>query len=98
MTVTFFTQLFFLTRAKISHQNKQKTGEKCQIINLGCGFDTLYWRLRDMGHLVQNFIELDYPTVTAKKCYQIKRNKVLLDKIHAEGEACNCQFRSQFKD
>lgn len=52
----------------------------------GCGFDTLYWRLREAGHFVQNFIELDFPTVTAKKCYQIKRNKVLLDKIHAEGE------------
>lgn len=36
--------------------------------------------------MVQNFVELDFPTVTAKKCYQIKRNKVLLDKIHAEGK------------
>lgn len=62
----------------------KKTGDKCQIINLGCGFDTLYWRLRDAGHMVQNFIELDFPTVTAKKCYQIKRNKVLLEKINIE--------------
>jgi hypothetical protein len=36
--------------------------------------------------MVQNFIELDFPTVTAKKCYQIKRNKVLLEKINIEGE------------
>ncbi len=64
----------------------QKTENKCQIINLGCGFDTLYWRLRDAGLMVQNFIELDFPTVTAKKCYQIKRNKVLLEKIHVEGQ------------
>jgi hypothetical protein len=85
----FFSHTIFTSRisrrGKIKRQ-QQKTGEKCQIINLGCGFDTLYWRLRDAGHLVQNFIELDFPTVTAKKCYQIKRNKVLLDKIHAEGE------------
>lgn len=65
----------------------QKTGDKCQIINLGCGFDTLYWRLRDAGHMIQNFIELDYSTVTAKKCYQIKRSKVLLEKLNVEGEA-----------
>ncbi|CAO1351500.1 unnamed protein product [Diamesa hyperborea] len=63
----------------------EKTGGKnFQIINLGCGFDTLYWRLRENGHQVTNFIELDFPTVTAKKCYQIKRNKILLEKIHNE--------------
>lgn len=62
----------------------KKTGDKCQIINLGCGFDTLYWRLREMGHMITNFVELDFPTVTARKCYQIKRNKILLEKIHVE--------------
>jgi [phosphatase 2A protein]-leucine-carboxy methyltransferase len=51
---------------------------------LGCGFDTLYWRLRDTGHEITNFIELDFPTVTSRKCYQIKRNKVLLEKIYVE--------------
>lgn len=85
-------KIFFLqSRGKFI--NAKKTGEKCQIINLGCGFDTLYWRLRDAGHFVQNFIELDFPTVTAKKCYQIKRNKILLDKIHAEGERCESLSR-----
>lgn len=62
----------------------KKTNGNCQIINLGCGFDTLYWRLRDTAHQVKNFIELDFPTVTARKCYSIKRNKVLLSKIHDE--------------
>lgn len=62
----------------------QKTGGNCQIINLGCGFDTLYFRLRDTAHQVKNFIELDFPTVTARKCYTIKRNKALLGKIHDE--------------
>jgi [phosphatase 2A protein]-leucine-carboxy methyltransferase len=70
----------------LSHSQLQRTGGKCQIINLGCGFDTLYWRLRDVGHMVENFIELDYPTVTAKKCYQIKRSKVLLEKLNIEGD------------
>lgn len=62
----------------------QKTGGNCQIINLGCGFDTLFFRLRDTAHQVKNFIELDFPTVTARKCYTIKRNKALLAKIHDE--------------
>jgi len=51
---------------------------------LGCGFDTLYFRLRDTAHQVKNFIELDFPTVTARKCYTIKRNKALLARIHDE--------------
>lgn len=51
---------------------------------MGCGFDTLYFRLRDTAHQVKNFIELDFPTVTARKCYTIKRNKALLAKIHDE--------------
>ncbi|BFF94213.1 leucine carboxyl methyltransferase 1 [Drosophila madeirensis] len=62
----------------------KKTSGNCQIINLGCGFDTLYFRLRDTAHQVKNFIELDFPTVTARKCYTIKRNKALLAKIHDE--------------
>ncbi|XP_055376593.1 leucine carboxyl methyltransferase 1 [Condylostylus longicornis] len=62
----------------------KKTNDKCQIINLGCGFDTLYWRLKDSGHNIINYTELDFPTVTARKCYTIKRNKALLGKIHAE--------------
>ncbi|XP_065347665.1 leucine carboxyl methyltransferase 1 [Cloeon dipterum] len=58
--------------------------EQCQILNFGAGFDTLYWRLKSNGHIVKNFIELDFPTVTAKKCYAIKRNKTLLEQIHSE--------------
>ncbi|XP_017842714.1 leucine carboxyl methyltransferase 1 [Drosophila busckii] len=61
----------------------KKTGGNCQIINLGCGFDTLYFR-QDTAHQVKNFIELDFPTVTARKCYTIKRNKALLARINAE--------------
>lgn len=62
----------------------QKVGDKCQIVNLGCGFDTLFFRLCDAGHVVTRFIEIDFPTVTSRKCYQIKRNKSLLQKIHSE--------------
>lgn len=41
----------------------------------------MYWRL---PRTVANFIEVDFPTVTAKKCYNIKRNKHLLEKLNCE--------------
>lgn len=52
---------------------------------MGCGFDTLYWRLEDATRAGVNFVELDFPAVTAKKCHIIKRNKRLLQKITSEG-------------
>lgn len=64
----------------------QKTDKgQVQLINLGCGFDTLFFRLVEQGHQFLRFVEVDFPTVTARKCYQIKRNKVLLEKVHSEG-------------
>lgn len=55
-------------------------------MNLGCGFDTLYWRLRnDMSQAITNFVEMDFPSVTARKCQAIKKSKQLLEKIYAEG-------------
>lgn len=60
------------------------SGGKSQIINLGAGFDTLYWRLRDAGNSPLNFIELDFPSVTAKKCYHTKKHKQLIDRLNTE--------------
>ncbi|CAH2233001.1 jg24651 [Pararge aegeria aegeria] len=71
------------------HQFLERCGTKCQIINLGCGFDTLYWRLKDTTQAVSNFIELDFPAVTSKKCHIIKRNKQLLEKICKEAKRFN---------
>lgn len=61
-----------------------RTGNESQIINLGCGYDTLYWRLKEDNVKAGNFIEVDFPAVTAKKCHTIKRNKQLLDKIYEQ--------------
>ncbi|KAG7199649.1 hypothetical protein KM043_014242 [Ampulex compressa] len=60
------------------------SGEKGQIINLGAGFDTLYWKLRDNGKSPTNFVELDFPSITAKKCYHIKKHKQLIDTLNTE--------------
>ncbi|CAH1175884.1 unnamed protein product [Phaedon cochleariae] len=59
-----------------------KAGSTAQILNFGSGFDTLYWKLKDEGVQIANYVEIDFPTVTAKKCYTIKRNKPLLQRIH----------------
>ncbi|KAJ1532223.1 hypothetical protein ONE63_000841 [Megalurothrips usitatus] len=58
------------------------TDSNCQIVNLGAGFDTLFWRLHDDGKSVTKIIDVDFPSVTARKCHVIKRNKALLDKIN----------------
>ncbi|XP_023325920.1 leucine carboxyl methyltransferase 1 [Eurytemora carolleeae] len=60
---------------------------KVQMINLGAGFDTLYWKLIGEGKPVKNFIEVDFSGVTARKCYLIKRHKELLAQVaDSEGE------------
>uniref|UniRef100_A0A914GUF6 Leucine carboxyl methyltransferase 1 n=1 Tax=Globodera rostochiensis TaxID=31243 RepID=A0A914GUF6_GLORO len=55
----------------------QLAGPSTQILNLGAGFDTLYWRLKDAGLAFYKFVEFDFSSVTAKKICQIKRNKNL---------------------
>ncbi|XP_001951404.1 leucine carboxyl methyltransferase 1 [Acyrthosiphon pisum] len=65
----------------------KKTGSNCQIINLGAGFDTLYWRLKNSGIRVNKYIEIDFASVTSKKCFLIKKSKILLQTISPhEGE------------
>jgi len=49
-----------------------------QIINLGAGFDTMFWRLAEESRPVRRFVEVDFPGVTARKCWVIKRHKQLL--------------------
>lgn len=60
------------------------TRGKCQVVNLGAGYDTLYWRLKDEGKTIVNFVDVDFPSVTSRKCYLIKRMKPLLDAIVTE--------------
>jgi [phosphatase 2A protein]-leucine-carboxy methyltransferase len=47
--------------------NLQNAGKTCQIINLGCGFDTLYFRLKSSNVHFSRYIEIDFSSVTAKK-------------------------------
>lgn len=63
----------------------QATKGEGQIINLGAGFDTTYWNIADEGLPIKNFVEMDFPGVTTKKCVFIKRCKALLARIATEG-------------
>lgn len=64
----------------------QLTKCNCQIINLGAGFDTTYWNLKDEGLAPLNFVEIDFQGITNRKAYYIKNRKPLLDKLQSEGE------------
>uniref|UniRef100_A0A915ED73 Leucine carboxyl methyltransferase 1 n=1 Tax=Ditylenchus dipsaci TaxID=166011 RepID=A0A915ED73_9BILA len=52
----------------------QRAGASAQIVNIGAGFDTLYWRLKDGGQKFYKYVEMDFSSVTSKKIRQIRRN------------------------
>ena len=54
------------------HQFIRITNRKCQIVNLGAGFDTSYWQLSEHSMNPQLFIEVDFGMVTARKCQYIR--------------------------
>lgn len=64
--------------------------EQCQIISLGAGYDTLYWRLKSHGLAEQcTFVELDMSQVTQHKSTAIRRIQTLnscLSNIETIGE------------
>lgn len=59
---------------------------KCQIINFGAGFDTLYWRLKtdsnskNFKHI--KYIEVDLSLVTVQKLMAIRRHPQLLSHLN----------------
>eukprot|EP00871_Galdieria_phlegrea_P004989 jgi/Galph1/5491/GphlegSOOS_G4155.1 len=56
---------------------------KRQIINLGAGFDTLFFRLKEKGlfRLEDMFLELDYPEVTRTKAHIIRKHSKIFKGI-----------------
>ena len=63
----------------------QLTDQRCQVIDLGAGFDTTYWNLKDASLSPQNFVEIDFPAVTARKCFYISQRKPLRDNVTSSG-------------
>lgn len=56
-------------------------GQPCQIINLGAGYDTLYFNLADQNNLPSKYVEIDFPRVVSSKVRLIKSKKVLYEKL-----------------
>lgn len=61
-------------------------GPDCQIVNLGAGFDTLFWRLMDDKAQFKSLVEVDLPAVTTRKVYYIRLRKPLLKGIVTEDD------------
>ncbi|KAJ7152988.1 S-adenosyl-L-methionine-dependent methyltransferase [Mycena filopes] len=54
-------------------------GTRCQIVSLGAGSDTRFWRIatgEDEGALAA-YIEMDFPEITTKKAMAIRKSKEL---------------------
>ena len=64
-----------------SLNEKANSQIKCQIVNIGAGFDTLYWRLKKQSktNLIQSFIDLDLDGITFRKLHQIRNRPELLN-------------------
>ncbi|KAI6191969.1 ER membrane protein complex subunit 4 [Aphelenchoides bicaudatus] len=58
----------------------EEAGPQAQIISLGSGFDTLYYRLREKKAQFSKLVEIDFSSVTARKIKMISK----------------CQFLSQY--
>lgn len=50
----------------------QLNKKACQVINLGAGFDSLFWRLKDEDLLPDLYIEVDFRAVTSRKCQNVR--------------------------
>ncbi|XP_013360353.1 PREDICTED: leucine carboxyl methyltransferase 1 isoform X1 [Chinchilla lanigera] len=61
----------------------RKTECRCQILNLGAGMDTTFWKLKDEDLLPSKYFEVDFPTIVRRKLHNIK-NKPALAKPIAE--------------
>jgi len=61
---------------------KLHKGQKVQILNLGAGMDTLFFRMHDAGATanVSKFVEIDFPEVISRKIVAME-NKPVFQKI-----------------
>ena len=66
--------------------------KRCQIVNLGAGYDTLFWRLKSDGYHPECFVEIDVSPVTSKKIAKIRHSKALLNGIVSGESGDDIQF------
>ncbi|XP_069341999.1 leucine carboxyl methyltransferase 1 isoform X4 [Eulemur rufifrons] len=56
----------------------RKTECHCQILNLGAGMDTTFWRLKDEDLLPTKYFEVDFPMIVSRKLHNIKLPTLLI--------------------
>lgn len=55
-----------------------ESAQRKQVVILGAGLDTMFFRLKEAGRLAQcEYFELDFPDVTLQKVMVMKRRKAL---------------------
>ncbi|XP_023571517.1 leucine carboxyl methyltransferase 1 isoform X2 [Octodon degus] len=62
-------------------------GCHCQILNLGAGMDTTFWKLKDEDLLPSKYFEVDFPTIVKRKLHNIKSKPALakpIAELHSE--------------
>ncbi|XP_015790093.1 leucine carboxyl methyltransferase 1 [Tetranychus urticae] len=62
----------------------ESQGKQCQIVNLGCGFDTLFWRLTENSKnasTIKHFVDADLHGITSRKIYHIRHRPELLSSL-----------------
>ncbi|NXW65319.1 TYW4 protein, partial [Eurystomus gularis] len=76
---------------------KTRSHPRTQILSLGAGFDSLYFRLKDMGLLHHSVVyEVDFPNVVSQKATLIKRMKDLSALVgDAGGEGLGVAFSGE---
>ncbi|KAJ7902865.1 S-adenosyl-L-methionine-dependent methyltransferase [Mycena olivaceomarginata] len=60
-------------------QNSTNQGTRCQIVSLGAGSDTRFWRIATGAHkdALAAYVELDFQEITTKKAMAIRKSKEL---------------------
>ncbi|XP_065575869.1 leucine carboxyl methyltransferase 1-like [Artemia franciscana] len=68
----------------------KKFEKECQIVSIGCGFDTLFWRLKSEGWEPKSYVEVDFIDIVRKKISVLKKCPMLMSPLVAsDDEICS---------
>ncbi|VDD76225.1 unnamed protein product [Mesocestoides corti] len=68
----------------------QENNRMCQVINLGAGSDTLFFRLKEKNLVPAAYVEIDLPANMKKKVFTLQRNKTLWTALSCECVSFGC--------
>jgi [phosphatase 2A protein]-leucine-carboxy methyltransferase len=82
MSLGYFSRVNGMRSVVYSFLNRHRAhNQPCQIINLGAGYDTLYFNLLDEHKQPAKYVEIDFARIVMSKIRIIKSKKLLLDKL-----------------